>query len=225
MRVLIAGDSQSTRPLVQGVVEDLGHECVSAADGAEAWDYCAAGMAEVVISDWRMPGCDGLELCHRVRAHPTGHFTYFIMLLTLGEKHRARQAMEAGANDFLIQPLDAEDLHLRLIAAARATVLQRQLADMQRTRGHLEGVTLAGRELAHRLNNDLALALGTLELVRARVPMPETFQTLVDEAVDRLELAGRHVADLQQVVHVATTDTPVGPSHELPHSVQRSLAY
>ena len=90
----------------------------------------------------------------------------------------------AGADDFVVGPLDAEGLQLRLIAAARATVLQRQLADMQRTQGHLEGVTLAGRELAHRLNNDLALALGTLELVRARVPMPETFQTLVDEAVE-----------------------------------------
>jgi len=133
--------------------------------------------------------------------------------------------MEAGANDCLIQPLDAEDLQLRLIAADRATVLQRQLADMRRRQAHLESVTLAGRELAHGLNNDLALALGTLELVRARVPMPETFQTLVDEAVDRLEQAGRHVADLQQVVHVATKDTPVGPSHDLPRSVQRSLAY
>jgi CheY-like chemotaxis protein len=225
MRVLIAGDNRTTRPLVQGVVEDLGHECVSAADGAEAWDYCATGIVDVVISDWRMPGCDGLELCHRVRAHPTVHLTYFIMLLTRSDKHRARQAMEVGANDFLFQPLDTEDLQLRLIAAARATDLHRQLADMQRRQGHLEGVTLAGRELTHRLNNDLALALGTLELVRARVPMPETFQTLVDEAVDRLEQAGRHVADLQQVVHVATRDTPLGPSRDLPRAVQRSLAY
>ena len=72
MRVLIAGDSQTTRPLVQGVVEHLGHECVSAADGAEAWDYCATGIADVVISDWRLPGCDGLELCHRVRAASHG---------------------------------------------------------------------------------------------------------------------------------------------------------
>jgi DNA-binding response OmpR family regulator len=224
MRVLVAGDSPTTRPPVQSIVEGLGHECVSAAYGAEAWDQCATGIVDVVIGDWRAPGFDGLELCHRVRAHPTVRDTYFIMLLAPGDRRHARQAMEAGANDFLVEPLDAEELQLRLVAAARVTDLQRQLADLQRTRGRFQGVTLASRELAHRLNNDLALALGTLELVRARVPMPETFQTLVDDAVDRLELAGRHVADLQQVVQAATEDRPVSPSLDLPCPVERSLA-
>jgi len=221
VRVLIADDSEMARLLLEGVVEELGHECLVAVDGAEAWDLYQRIGADVVISDWLMPGLDGLELCRRVRAQTSAPYTYFIILTVLEDKHHALQGMLAGADDYLIKPLDRDDLQLRLIAAARVTALQRRLADMQRSQRRLEGITLAGRELAHLLNNDLALAFGTLELVRERVPLPEMYRGLVAEATAHLEGAVRHVSDLQQVVRVETKETPSGLSLD----IQRSLVH
>ncbi len=124
-----------TRRILREAVESLGHQCLEAADGATAWALYQDTGADVIISDWIMPIMDGPELCRRVRthrcdaacgAHPA--YTYFIFLTMLEDKQHAVEGMEAGADDYLVKPLDRDDLHLRLIAASRVTALHRELA-------------------------------------------------------------------------------------------------
>jgi CheY-like chemotaxis protein len=67
VRVLIAEDSRVERNLLRLAVERLGHTCVLAANGAQAWELFQAVGADVIVSDWLMPAVDGLELCRRVR--------------------------------------------------------------------------------------------------------------------------------------------------------------
>ena len=67
MRVLIAEDSDIERMILQEAVEGLGHECVTAADGNQAWDIFQRSGADVLISDWRMPGLEGPELYRALR--------------------------------------------------------------------------------------------------------------------------------------------------------------
>jgi CheY-like chemotaxis protein len=73
MRVLIAEDSAVERIMLERFVRELGHEPVLAHDGAQAWELFQTHGADVLISDWMMPGLDGAELCRRVRAHPARH--------------------------------------------------------------------------------------------------------------------------------------------------------
>jgi len=54
----------------------LGYECRSAKDGLEAWGMHEADRADVILSDWKMPRMDGLELCRRVRAGDGRGYTY-----------------------------------------------------------------------------------------------------------------------------------------------------
>ena len=93
MRVLIAEDSALERLLFQRTVEELGHECLVAGDGGQAWELFQAAGADVIISDWAMPGIDGLELCRRVRTRDGGSYTYFIFLTMLEDKQHARLGM------------------------------------------------------------------------------------------------------------------------------------
>jgi CheY-like chemotaxis protein len=65
--VLITEDSVTARVLLQRAVVKLGHECVVAEDGNAAWELFEQHGADVVISDWMMPGMDGEELCRKVR--------------------------------------------------------------------------------------------------------------------------------------------------------------
>jgi diguanylate cyclase (GGDEF)-like protein len=85
----------------------------------------------VVISDWIMPGLTGLELCREIRAFTPGNYTYFIMITSQAAPHQVVEGMEAGADDYLVKPLDSDDLEVRLIAAARVTSLHRQLAQQR----------------------------------------------------------------------------------------------
>ena len=131
MKILIADDSATPRQMLRRQLEKLGHECVVAEDGNEAWTLFQSVGAEVVISDWMMPGMDGDEFCRRVRSDPDAPYTYFILLTSLeGRKHVVR-GMQAGADDYLTKPFDNDELATRLIAAERVTSLHKRLAAQQ----------------------------------------------------------------------------------------------
>ncbi|MCW2967029.1 MAG: putative Serine phosphatase RsbU regulator sigma subunit [Solirubrobacteraceae bacterium] len=132
MRILLAEDSAASRFLLQRAVEELGHDCIVAEDGIKAWDLYKREGAEVVISDWIMPGLDGDELCRRIRSDEAAPYTYFVMLTSLEDKEHVLRGMQAGVDDYLTKPLDRNDLGARLIAASRVTALHRQIVEQQR---------------------------------------------------------------------------------------------
>jgi diguanylate cyclase (GGDEF)-like protein len=129
MRVLIAEDDTVSRLILTELLQKLGHECLTTADGQEAWELFSRCGADVVISDWMMPGMDGLEFCRRVRESARATYTYFILLTALSDKHHFLTGMQEGADDYLTKPLDRDELQARLVAAARVTSLHRRLAD------------------------------------------------------------------------------------------------
>ena len=129
MRILIAEDDAVSRTILRRAVEKAGHGCLAAADGEEAWGlYKENPDLDVLISDWMMPGVDGLELCRRVRADGREGYTYFIFLTALGDREHLLQGLEAGADDYLSKPLDRGELGMRLNSALRVTELHRRLA-------------------------------------------------------------------------------------------------
>jgi diguanylate cyclase (GGDEF)-like protein len=128
MKVLVVEDGRTTRMMLRSAVEGLGHECLTAADGSEAWELFRDQGADVIISDWLMPGIEGPELCRMVRAH-SGPYTYFILLTAFNDRSHAMEGMQAGADDYLSKKLDVNDLQLRLIAAERVTGLHKRLTE------------------------------------------------------------------------------------------------
>ena len=173
MRVLIAEDDAVSRVILKRAVERLGHECIAAADGLEAWEaYLANAEVDVIISDWMMPGLDGPALCEKVRGY-TGKrmgYPFFIFLTALGDKDHLLEGMQAGADDYLSKPLDREELGARLLAAARVTSLHRQLNSQKKEleRLNFELFKQARRDPLTKLGNRLRLR-EDLETLRARV--------------------------------------------------------
>jgi diguanylate cyclase (GGDEF)-like protein len=170
MRILVVDDDPTSRLIAEAAVRDLGHECFSVSDGDEAWAAVQSGRPDVVLSDWMMPGLSGLELCQRIRSRTTGEYTYLILLTGQRSLDHALEGMSAGADDYLIKPLDPGDLQVRLIAAARVTYLHTQLA---RQRSELEALnteltSIARRDQLTGLGNRMALQ-EEFEKLEARV--------------------------------------------------------
>lgn len=129
MRILIAEDEAVSRAVLRkAIASDSQHACLVAEDGAHAWALYQTSDVDVVISDWMMPGIDGIELCGRIRASAKEAYPYFIFLTSLEDREHVLTGMRAGADDYLTKPLDVDELRVRLIAAARVTSLHRQLA-------------------------------------------------------------------------------------------------
>jgi len=85
-------------------------------------------------------------------------------------------------------------------------------------RAQLHAVSLAARELGHRLNNDLALAVGTIDMLRNETSLSDELRQLVEEAAHGLERVAEHLRQLQRLVRFQTRETPIGPSLDLERS-------
>lgn len=171
MRVLVAEDDAVSRTILRRAVESLGHEVLAAEDGQSAWDmFQAENCVDVVISDWMMPGMNGLELCARVRSTDEDGYTFFIFLTALADKDHLLEGMAAGADDYLSKPLDRDELRARLVAAGRVTSLHRQLEAQRKEMKDLN------QELHDQARQDALTGLGNrlrlhedLEALEARV--------------------------------------------------------
>ena len=155
MKILVAEDDAISLLILRRAVEKLGHECLAAENGQDAWRiYKENPDVDVVVSDWMMPGVDGLKLCHRIRTEGRERYTYFMFLTALGDKEHLFEGLEAGADDYLSKPLDREELQMRLISACRVTSLHRQLAEQK---DQLEDLNV---RLANQARTDMLTGLG-----------------------------------------------------------------
>jgi sigma-B regulation protein RsbU (phosphoserine phosphatase) len=131
MNILVVEDDPVSRLLLATTLRKLGHEVTETADGLAAWTAFERAPFRVVISDWMMPEMDGLELCRRIRDAHNLRYTYILMLTALGGQANYFEAMEAGADDFLNKPLDANELRVRLRVAERVLELQAEVKQLE----------------------------------------------------------------------------------------------
>jgi CheY-like chemotaxis protein len=128
MRILIAEDDPVSAKILQFTLENCGHDVTLTTDGTQALERFDNEPFRVIVSDWMMPGTDGIELCRQVRARPKTDYTYFILLTAIHTgKDNLRTAMEAGVDDFLTKPLDREGVIMRLRVAARIVEFATQI--------------------------------------------------------------------------------------------------
>jgi hypothetical protein len=140
------------------------------------------------VSDWDLPTMDQAAL------------TLAGMLLVF--------RMALGYRDAVL----VHQLFVQQAQEREATRLAREEA------ARLQGVLLTGREISHLVNNDLAVTLGWIDLLRAHPDLPPDLQEIVEDAAVGLDRAAEHLQRLQKVTHVATHETPVGPALDLDHS-------
>jgi DNA-binding response OmpR family regulator len=132
MKVLIAEDDRDSRELLAWLLNKLGHEVVAVEDGEKAWTAFLREGFPLVISDLLMPNTDGLELCRRIRACGREKYSYIIIITALIGKKDYLEGMEAGADDFMTKPFDADELRARIRVAERILRLQEQVASLRK---------------------------------------------------------------------------------------------
>lgn len=137
MWALIADDDPMHRRLLEVTLRGWGYQVLLAADGREAWELFVKNEQPLLaLLDWSMPEMDGLELCQRFRA-VTDHqgrprLVHAVLVTSRGERADVLRGLESGADDYLIKPVDRQELYARLQVGARLLGLQVNLAERVR---------------------------------------------------------------------------------------------
>jgi len=120
LKILAVEDDPVARRILVQALHRLGYDDVTEVqDGTEALVQLEKEPARVIVSDWIMPGMDGLGLCRQVRSRKS-EYVYFILLTSReADIENQREAIEAGVDDFLVKPLNLQELWMRLRVAER----------------------------------------------------------------------------------------------------------
>ena len=129
MRILVVDDDSLSLSLLEDVLTKWGHEVVTKSEGTAAWVYLQSNPIDVVVTDWVMPGLNGIELCRRIRGLSSKSYIYTILLAVKDSDVELIQALEAGADDFVGKPVNLPILRARIRAAERIIRLGNYLLD------------------------------------------------------------------------------------------------
>ncbi|MEO8493579.1 MAG: response regulator [Planctomycetota bacterium] len=179
MKILVAEDSPLMRHLLVTSLKEWHYEVVEAEDGAQAWERFQQDRFPLVLTDWMMPNMDGLELIKRIRASEPEGYTYLILLTAKSEKEELVEAMEAGADDFLIKPCDSGELRVRVREGERIIRLEQTLAEQNRQLRDTQAALVQSEKLAglgrlaagmaHEVNNPISYVTNNLAVLRRDV--------------------------------------------------------
>jgi diguanylate cyclase (GGDEF)-like protein len=130
MRAVIADDDPVTTRILSNALGRWGIDVTTASDGTGAWGAIAANPApELAIIDWMMPGLDGIEICRRIRQETRLSGMYVLLLTGRGSRADLVVGLDAGADDYMIKPIDTEELRARVQVGMRVAGLQARLVD------------------------------------------------------------------------------------------------
>lgn len=197
--ILVVDDSRLQRKILSSSLTRWGYEVIEASSGDQAIELCLARKPELVISDWMMPGMNGIEFCKKFRDLTKETYGYFILLTSKSEKNDVAEGLDAGADDFLTKPVNGNELRARITAGERILNMQRELT----TKNRVISETLNElQRLYDSLDNDLMEAKKLQQSL-----VPERFKEIEDSHLSLLLRSSGHVGgDL--VGHYS-----VGPGH------------
>ncbi len=153
LRVLIVDDEASVRKVMAAVLAQLGLPCETAASGEEALRVLETQWMDAVISDLQMPGMSGMELLAKVKQiYPQ---LVFLVVTGVDDIRVGIQAMQQGADDYLVKPLQV-DANILLASLTRAQHVKRLEKEVENYRYHLE-------EIVAEQTQQLREALGRIE--------------------------------------------------------------
>ena len=123
LKVVIADDDPAILRLLSVWLGNEGYQVRTAGNGEEALDLIDADCPHFLITDWEMPGMNGLELCRRVRELNLPHYVYIMFLTVKSGQDEFVEGMDVGADEFIIKPVHRFSFLAQLRAGRRVLQL------------------------------------------------------------------------------------------------------
>jgi diguanylate cyclase (GGDEF)-like protein len=126
-RVLVVEDDAATRAAVRALLEDAGYECAEASDGEGALAAVRGERLDLVVLDLGLPGMSGADVHRALRRDPRTRLLPTVFLTAFSDRESKLAELEAGADDYITKPYDADELLARVGAAVRRSSVLRSV--------------------------------------------------------------------------------------------------
>jgi DNA-binding NtrC family response regulator len=146
-RILIVDDEPPVLQAVRGVIEQMGHQAQEASDGAQAIAALQSEAFDLVVTDLRMPNQDGFAVVRRARELPAR--TPTVVLTASASISDCVEAMQAGAFNFLVKPLNRDELR-RVVSSALAAARPQATEDLPTGAGQPQAALIGASPLLRR---------------------------------------------------------------------------
>ena len=187
--VLVVDDEEGIRQALDRFLTRLGYRVFQAASGAEALDRQAAEQPQVMLSDIRMPNMTGVELVPKALAQDSD--LAVIMLTAIDEPRTAIECMKLGAYDYLIKPVDLDELEMSLQGALRLRQLEVDRRQLEQWLAR--EVAVRTRDLEERTTVAEEIALSALAAARDWEGADDAIEKLAKELGTSAEDVAREV--------------------------------
>jgi PAS domain S-box-containing protein len=195
MKTLIVEDSRVVQDLLGEIATSLNCQVTTCSDAETAWQAFQQEDFRLVLLDWMLPGTDGLQLCRQIRDLPSGDRCIIVMITGRNENQDLQAVLEAGADDYLLKPVDRKLLKVRL------TIAQERVHDLDKRQRAEERLQETMDQL-NRSHNDLLSILNQLHVGTAitdhdgRVTFLSRMTERIFGQTPRASLIGRHWEEL-----------------------------
>jgi two-component system chemotaxis response regulator CheY len=117
---LVVDDSRVIRKVARRILEEIGFDVAEAGDGVDALAWCRAAMPDAILLDWNMPEMNGIDFLRHLRAEPGGQAPIVVFCTVENKLERIRQALDAGANEYIMKPFDGDIIEAKFAEAGLA---------------------------------------------------------------------------------------------------------
>jgi len=129
LNLLLVEDEPTQLLFMQRLLRRAGYSVETASDGEEALEKVSSGRFQMIVTDWDMPGMDGVTLCRRVREAQLPGYLYVLLLTGHSSTESLVTGLEAGADDYIRKPPNEAELLARLKAGQRVVRLEQSLRE------------------------------------------------------------------------------------------------
>ncbi len=187
-KILIVEDDNDTRFILERSLSKNNFEVQTAFNGLDAVRKLDTFMPQVILADWTMPQMDGIQLCNLVKQNEKYKLIYFILLTARSSLKDRVMGLDVGADDFLVKPVENQELFARIRSGIRIFNLQRELSQIE----HNKAIVEIACGIGHQINNPLTSLVATIQNIEMDLPESEKekhredFQIL-NEAIKRIK--------------------------------------
>ncbi len=197
-KILVVEDEKDTRYLLTKLLTVNNFEVLTAENGKEALDVLEKDTPAVIVADWMMPVMDGLKLCKTLKSDDNLKLIYFIILTARASLGDRITGLDVGADDFLVKPVENQELLARIRTGIRINNLQLELKNIEQNKALLAMACTLG----HKINNPLSSLLISVkniedELIKLKKTDLNDDLKIINLSVEKISILVKDLINLQ----------------------------
>lgn len=207
-KILVVEDERDTRFILEKLLTKNNFEVMTSNNGQEALQLLETFEPKVILADWTMPIMDGLELCNNIKRNEKLKMIYYIILTARTSLRDRVTGLDVGADDFLMKPIENQELVARIKSGIRIFNLQKELKAIEHSKAVIELACTIG----HKINNPLSslkIAMSNLQetITEKSLDSSEEDFEIMQQAIERIQTFVNQLTKLENPEVINYTDS------------------